>query len=312
MSWKLWVGVAVAACVATAVQAQETWYPSKYGANDTLGAVNNLSAEGAKRAAGLVKSGKVYALGLPTGPDSPVYGERKYTVEALHTPPQGQPALGENKVTAFDEKVTTSLGIGTQMDGLGHLGIDRRHYNGLQANDLATAKGLTKLDLSNIPPIVTRGVLIDMAKQLGGPPPAGKAFTPAEIQAALKAQNLTVGRGDVVLIHTGWMAAKLASDRTAFQTTEPGLGEAAAIWLADQGVVAIGADTIALEAIPFENPNRPFIVHQTLLAKKGVHILENVNVGPLAADGAHEFLFVLGQPRFVGTAQVVVNPVAIR
>lgn len=312
MGWTMWAAALAAVCVAGGAQAEEAWWPSKYGAADTLGAVNNLSPEGVKRAVGLVKTGKVYALGLPTGPDSPVYGERSYKAEAIHTPPLGQPAIAGSKVTAFDEKVTTSMGIGTQMDGLGHLGVDRRHYNGLQAEELARSGALQKLDLSNIPPIVTRGVLIDMAKHLGGPLPAGRAFTPAEIQGALKAQKLTVGKGDVVLLHTGWMAAKLASDKAAFQTSEPGLGEAAATWLADQGVVAIGADTIALEAIPFEDPNRPFVVHQTLLAKKGVHVLENVNVGPLAADGVHEFLFVLGQPRFVGTAQVVVNPVAIR
>jgi kynurenine formamidase len=311
MVGKLLGAALVAASIAGAAQAQDTWYPSKYGAADTLGAVNNLSPEGVKRAAALVKTGKVYALGIPTGPDSPVYGDRKYLAESIATPPAGQPPIGENKVTAFDEKVTTSMGIGTQMDGLAHLGIDHRHYNGLKADELA-ANGFKKLDMAAIPPIVTRGVLIDMAKHFGKPLAAGHAFTAADIQAALKAQKLSVGKGDVVLIHTGWMAAKFPSDRAAFNSSEPGLGLEAATWLADQGVVAIGADTIALEAIPFENPNRPFVVHQTLLAKKGVHVLENVNVGPLAADGVTEFLFVLGQPRFQGTVQLVVNPVAIR
>jgi kynurenine formamidase len=311
MVGKLVVGLLAAICVAGTAAAEEAWYPSKYGPEDTLGAVNNLSPEGVKKAAALVKTGKVYALGIPTGPDAPVYGERKYTAEALWTPPKGQPPLGENKVTAFDEKVTTSMGIGTQLDGLAHLGIDRRHYNGLHADDLAK-DGFKKLDIAAIPPIVTRGVLLDMRKHFGKPLAAGHAFTRADIEAAMRAQKVTVGKGDVVLLHTGWMADKLASDKAAFQASEPGLGLEAATWLADQGVVAIGADTIALEAIPFENENRPFVVHQTLLAKKGVHVLENVNVGPLAADGVGEFLFVLGQPRFQGTVQLVINPVAIR
>lgn len=306
------IGAALAAAlVGGAAQAQDTWYPSKYGASDTLGAVNNLSAEGVKKAASLVKTGKVYALGIPTGPDAPVYGERKYTAEGLWTPPKGQPPLGESKVTAFDEKVTTSMGIGTQLDGLAHLGIDRRHYNGLTADELA-ATAFKKLDIANIPPIVTRGILLDMRKHFGKPLVAGHAFTKADIEAVLKSSKLTVGKGDVVVLHTGWMAEKLNTDRKAFQDSEPGLGLEAATWLADQGVVAIGADTIALEAIPFENPNRPFVVHQTLLAKKGVHVLENLNVGPLAADGVTEFLFVLGQPRFQGVVQVVINPIAIR
>ena len=88
------------------------------------------------------------------------------------------------------------------------------------------ASGFKKLDMSAIPPIVTRGVLIDMAKHFGKPLAAGHAFTAADLQAALKAQKLTVGKGDVVLLHTGWMAAKLQSDRAAFNATEPGLGHA--------------------------------------------------------------------------------------
>ncbi len=303
---------ALAALVAGTAQAQDAWYPSKYGAADTLGAVNNLSPEGVRRAVSLVKTGKVYALGVPTGPASPVYGERKYTAEITPAPGVVVAPVGESKVTAHDEKVTTSMGIGTQMDGFGHLGIDHRYYNGRTGAEMNQPGGFKVLDLSGVPPIVTRGVLIDMVRHFGRPLVAGQVFNRAEIEAAMKAQKVTVGKGDVVLFHTGWLASKAESDKAAFSATEPGLGESGAIWLADQGVVAIGADTIALEAIPFENPNRPFVVHQTLLAKKGVHILENVNVGPLAADGVGEFLFVLGQPRFVGTVQVVINPIAIR
>lgn len=301
-----------AACVAGAAGAQETWYPSKYGAADTRGALNNLSPEGVKRAVALVKAGKVYALGVPTGPDSPAYGDRKYTAEIIQTPLQGEPPIGENKVTAHDEKVTTSMGIGTQMDGFGHLGIDHRYYNGLKGEDLRTPKGFSKLDLSNVPPIVTRGVLVNMAKHHGKAMlEGGHVLKRADIEAALKAQKLTIGKGDVVIFHTGWLKTA-ETDKAKFLATEPGIGEAEANWLADQGVVAIGADTVALEHIPFANENRQWIVHQTLLAKRGVHILENINTAALAADGVGEFLFVLGQPRFVGTVQVVINPIAIR
>jgi kynurenine formamidase len=310
-----WAAAATAAiALAGAAQAEESWYPSRFGADDLQGAVNNLSPEGVKRAAALVKTGKVYALGVPTGPDSPAYGDRKYTVEIIQTPAAGEPPLGDNKVTAHDEKVTTSMGIGTQMDGFGHLGIDHRFYNGLKGEDLRTkdGHGLAKLELSAVPPIVTRGVLIDMAKHFRKPMlDGGQVITRADVEAALKAQKLTVGKGDVVIFHTGWL--KMAeTDKAKFMAAEPGIGVEAATWLADQGVVAIGSDTFAVEHIPFADPNRQWVVHQTLLAKKGVHILENINTAELAADGAGEFLFVLGQPRFVGTVQVVVNPIAIR
>ncbi|MBL8770893.1 MAG: cyclase family protein [Phenylobacterium sp.] len=312
MGAKWWAAAAVWLAAAGAAQAQDAWHPSPYGKDDLRGAVNNLSAEGVKRAAALVRTGKVYALGVPTGPDSPAYGDRKYSAEIIQTPPPGQPPIGPNKVTAHDEKVTTSMGIGTQMDGFGHLGIDNRYYNGLKGEDLRTPKGFSRLDLADVPPIVTRGVLIDMTRHFGKPMlDGGQVITRADVQAALKAQKLTIGKGDVVLFHTGWMKV-METDKARFLATEPGIGEEAAVWLADQGVVAIGADTVALEHIPFADPDRQWVVHQTLLAKKGVHVLENINTAPLAADGVGEFLFVLGQPRFVGTVQVVINPIAIR
>jgi kynurenine formamidase len=114
-----------------------------------------------------------------------------------------------------------------------------------------------------------------------------------------------------VLFHTGWMAMA-KTDPKQFIAVQPGLGKDGAEYLASLGVVMIGADTAALEAIPFENPAHPFAVHLTLLAKNGVHVLENINTAELAKDGATEFLFVLGQPRFQGTVQAVVNPVAVR
>ena len=77
-------------------------------------------------------------------------------------------------------------------------------------------------------------------------------------------------------------------------------------------MVAVGADSTAVEVIPFENENRPFDVHQTLLARNGVYILENMWTAELAADRAYEFLFVLGQPKFKGAVQMVINPIAIR
>jgi kynurenine formamidase len=77
-------------------------------------------------------------------------------------------------------------------------------------------------------------------------------------------------------------------------------------------VVAVGGDGWAVEAIPPEDPNEAFPVHQILLARNGIYILENMNVGPLAADKGYEFLFVLGQPKFAGAVQAIINPIAIR
>ena len=93
---------------------------------------------------------------------------------------------------------------------------------------------------------------------------------------------------------------------------QPGLGVEGAEYLASLGVVAVGADTWGVEVVPFEDESMQFPVHPILLAKNGVYILENMNVGALASDEAWEFLFVLGQARFEGAVQGIINPVAIR
>ena len=298
--------------VPASASAQEAWYPSQYGPGDTKGAMNNLSPEGAVAAAKLVKTGKVYALGIVTGPDTPVWPGRSYSVAVMGIDDGGGAPIGETRVTGHDDVLMTFVGIGTQLDGFAHIGIDRRHYNGVHARDFYRLDGVTKFGTESIVPTATRGVLLDMTKHYKVTPlKPGTAFNRAEIDDAAKAAGVTIGKGDVVLFHTGWMATA-KTDPKQFIAVQPGLGEEGANYLASLGVVMIGADTAGLEVMPFERPERPFIVHQTLLTKHGIHILENISTAELAADGATEFMFVLGQPRFQGTVQAVVNPVAIR
>jgi kynurenine formamidase len=308
---RMLLAVVLSACSEGAIaqeQHREPWWDSPYGEADRLGAVNNLSPEGVKRASDLVRTGKVYTLGIPTAPESAAYGTRKYTVERQPGPDADYTPNGSQRVTAFDERVVSSMGIGTQIDGFGHLGVDHHYYNGVTGKEVATTRAL---QLADVPPIVTRGVLIDMTKHYGKPfLEIGDNYGRAEIEAAMRAQGVTVGKGDVVLFHTGWMAAKMIAEKDLYRSQEPGITEDGAIFLADIGVVAIGSDTVALEALP-SPPGKTFIVHQTLLAKRGVHVLETIDTNQLAADSVKEFMFVLGIPRFVGTVQMVINPVAI-
>lgn len=287
----------------------QDWVPSRFGADDRIGAANYLNAERVLQAAGLIESGRVYSLGIETAEDSPAYGSRTYDINIVAS--GANVPVGADVVTSNDERVSTSFGIGSQIDGLGHLGIGNQYYNGVTASDIVRDDGLAELGTHTIPPIVTRGVLLDMAAYYGVNLVAeGTAFNRAEIEAAARAQGLAIRQGDVVLFHTGWMQL-LGEDDERFISVEPGPGVEGAQYLADLGVVAIGADTPALEVIPFETPGRAFAVHQTLLAKNGVYILESMNTAELAADGVHEFLFVLGQPKFKGAVQAVINPIAI-
>lgn len=290
----------------------EAWYPSRYGADDTLGAINLLSPEKVVDAARLVTTGKTYALGVLTGPEAPAYAPRRFSMTILQPGDGTGATAGSNKTTGNDDMMVTWLGIGSQIDGLGHVGIDHRYYNGLHASEFVTPEGLSKLGTHELPPIVTRGVLLNIAKLMNQEMlPEGTAINGDEIRAAAQAQGVTIGQGDVVLLHTGWLNMA-DQDPQRFIAVQPGLGVDGARYLAGLGVVAVGADSAALEVVPHEDPTQAFPVHQELLTKNGVYILESMNTRELAADGVSEFLFVLGQPRFVGAVQTVINPVAIR
>ena len=302
----------VAATLASGAAAADDWYPSKYGAEDTLGAINNLSNAKVIQAAQLVTEGKTYRLGVETGPNSPAYPPRSYSMTVLQLSDGTGTPLGANQATGNDDLINFWMGIGSQLDGLGHMGINHVYYNGNHASDFVRNTGLEKLAIDKLPPIVTRGVMLDMAKHLGKEIlPEGTAFNSEEIKGAASAQGVTIEAGDVVLFHTGWLNVA-ESDAERFMSGQPGLGVDGAKYLAAQGVVAVGADTWALEVLPSEDPQLAFPVHPELLAKNGVYILENMDTRGLAQDGVSEFLFVLGVPRFVGAVQAVINPIAIR
>ena len=298
-------------CILSLAQDDADWYPSKYGPNDTLGAINNLSEQGTVNAAKLVKTGKVYPLGVLTGWETPAYSPRTYSITILDGPGTGA-TQGENKTSGNDDLLVTWMGIGSQIDGLGHIGIDHVYYNGLKAEDFVNLTGLTELSVDKLPPIVTRGVLLDMTAHFGVDMlTEGTVFNSAEIQAQAAAQDVAIHNGDVVLFHTGWINLT-GVDNERLMSGAPGLGVNGAAWLAHQGVVAVGSDTWGLEVIPHEDATHAFPVHQELLTKNGVYILENMDTRALAKDEGWEFMFVLGQPRFEGSVQAVINPIAIR
>ncbi len=306
------VFVAVVALVLTwgHTAADEDWTRSQWGPDDEIGSANYLTPERVKLAASLVKTGKTYALGMVTSPATPAYPPRHYKVYVWELE-----LGGPNKLTATDDLAVTWLGVGSQIDGFGHVGIDHVHYNGVKAQDIVSLTGLKKFGVEQIPPIVARGVLLDMHKYYGVEMIAnGTAFNRKEIDAVAKQQGIQIQEGDVVLFHTGWLEQfeQMGEGEAGLGYPEPGLGVEGARYLVEKGVVAIGADTWALEAIPFEKVAERFPVHQELLAKAGTYILENMNTAELASDEAYEFMFVLGAARMAGAVQMIVNPIAIR
>ncbi|MFA7281404.1 MAG: cyclase family protein [Sterolibacterium sp.] len=293
--------------------AQTTWYPSKWGPADELGTANYMTSETALQAARLVKTGKVYSLGITVSPTTPAYPPRSCSLYIVQPGQTGSAeGLGPTHTTFNDDILNCWMGIGTQIDGLGHIGVGDRYYNGLKWGEFASISGLKKLGADKIPPLVARGVLLDMAAYFGVEVVMeGTAFNPAEIEGAAKRQGVAIKQGDVVIFHTGWLSL-IDKEPKRYASVEPGLGREGARYLVSKGIVAVGADTWAVEAIPFEKDAGVFEVHQILLPMSGTYILENINTAELAKDKAYEFMFVLGQNKYQGSVQSMINPVAIR
>lgn len=285
--------------------------PSKWGEHDTLGSANYLSSDLALKAAELVTEGKVYALGIPVGSETPAVAPRSVSVTVLMPDQYGGSTFGSNEASYLDDMITGWLGVGTQIDSLAHAGKQGTFYNGNRAIDFVRSTGVTKLGIDGIPPIVTRGVLIDIARYRGvARLEAGEVIDAKELRAAAEAQGVEIREGDVVILHTGWLSV-LYEDAERFLAGQPGIDRSAAEFLVSRHVVAVGADNWGLESVPFQT-DAYFDVHVMLLAENGTYILEALDTRELAADRVYEFMFVLGQPRFVGAVQAIVNPIAIK
>ena len=247
--------------------------------------------------------------------DTPAYPPRTFAVTVLQPGQVAGTSLGPTKTTYNDDIITGWVGVGSQIDGLGHIGVDNVYYNCLKGAEFAAADGLKKLGIEKIPAIATRGILLDMVGYLGGTDPVkeGTAFNRAEIDGAMKKQGITkpIEKGDVVLFYTGWTKL-IGKDNKRYNAGEPGLGLEGAKYLASLGVAAIGADTWGLEVLPFEKNAGVFEVHQILLPLNGIYILENMHTEEMVKDQAWEFLFTLGPSRITGAVQAIINPIAIK
>ena len=308
----------IATALSIGVGASAAWAQdcdhSHWGPEDQLGSANLISTERTLQAAKLIKQGKSMPLGIVIGPDTPAFPPRSLSLQVVQ-PNQH----GGQKLSSFgyegnynDDLLQTWIGIGSQLDGLGHLGEDGMYYNCLDEKEISAISGLTKLGTHAVPPLVGRAVIIDMAKHMDKDVlAAGEHFGEAEITAAMEAQQITVNEGDIVLFHTGWTDGMMESDPTAWGSTEPGLNNEGAVFMASMNPMAVGADTWGLEAIPPKEGDKVFYGHVTLLKDNGIYILETMNTGPLVAEGVQEFMFVLGQPLIKGTVQAMINPVAL-
>ena len=303
----------LALIVATSTVSADECVPSPWGADDQIGAANRVTPERTAAAAKLVKKGISHPLGIVIEPGMPAYPPRYTQLQVVQPNQQFNADLGVGwEASSNDDVLQMWLGTGPQLDGLGHMGEAGEFYNCNQGKDFSIITGLTKLDISGIPPMVGRGVMIDIAKQMGVDSlQAGQPITSDDIKAAMKSQGVTVGEGDVVLLHTGYTDATLKQNPSLWAGSIPGITNEASVFLAGLKPMAVGADTWGLGAVPPRAGDKIFYDHVVLLKQHGIYILETMNTGRLADEGVHEFMFVLGQARLKGAVQMIINPVAM-
>jgi len=295
---------------------QAPWWPSLYGQQDQIGSLNRITPAVTAAAAKLVRSGETVDLGRTLDEKSPAFPGRWWHQSLnvaphfinRHDDPDG---LGRNQVNWITEIQSGTFQVGTQLDTIGHLQIGDRFYNGWTTRQLVTESGLARFGTETIPPIVTRGILLDIAALKGVDRlDKGYVITVADIEAALKRERLEIRAGDAVLFHTGWGALWGKDDKT-FLSGEPGVGLAAATWLNDHKIAITGADTWSYGAVPGEDPDRPFIVPQTMYVRWGLFGLENLATEAIARRGVHEFLFVVTHAKTRGSTAAIVAPAAV-
>jgi kynurenine formamidase len=293
-------------------QAYPSCHKSKWGPDDQMGALNHITPQNVLAAAKLVKRGRSMRMGIETNSRTPAFPPRSFAITVLTPGQEYGRSLGETKTNYNDDIIAGWVGIGSQLDGLGHIGIDGVYYNCSKGADFVTAAGLKKFGIETVPPIATRGVILDMVGLTGRDPvPEGTAFNRKEIEAAMARQKTPpIGRGDVVIFYTGWTKL-IGKDDKRYGSVEPGLGIEGARYLASLGAAMVGADTWGLEVIPFEDPKKIFHVHQILIAENGIMILENVNAEQAVKDGVYEGLFTLGPSRITGAVQAIINPILV-
>jgi kynurenine formamidase len=286
---------------------RENWH--RWGAEDERGALNHIDAASVKRAAELVSLGQVINLAQPLSARTPVPPHRA-GMQHFMGRSGGDYAAGARRPGGFQFAEDTLLmpaHIGTHIDALCHAWYDDQLYNGFPGSGTRGSIGAARCGIDKMGPIVSRGVLLDVAGMRGGPLPDGVAIGAGDLERAAGVAGAEPGTGDVVLIRTGWDERDAA---TMVFNTEPGLDVSAALWLAEREVAVVGADNFAVEVLPFAT-GTVFPVHQRLIRDFGIPLLEGLVLKQLAETGRHTFLFAASPLPVVGGTGSPISPIAI-
>ncbi len=289
--------------------AQEAW--GRWGATDEAGAPNLIGAAQVMRAAGLVKTGRVVPLAQKIHGRMPQSGHRAGFSHFMGRD-GGDYAAGAQRPGGFqfaEDTVVLPLHTGTHIDALCHAWCGDQLYNGFPGNTVRSTTGGQKLGVEKLPPLVTRGILLDLA--FAGPLTDGTPVGRAMLEQACARAGVMPEAGDAVLLRTGWLEAQEGkANRLISFDTEPGLDVEGALWLAARDIALVGADNYAIEVLPFPK-GEVFPVHQRLLRDHGIPLLEGMQLKPLAEAGGTQFLLMAAALPIQGATGSPLTPVAV-
>ncbi|MEJ2312073.1 MAG: cyclase family protein [Gemmatimonadales bacterium] len=317
-------GSTLAASASGQTREEGPWWPHPiWGPDDRVGASNWITADKILEALSLAATGEVFELGHPYERGMPVFGARSYTLYIPGSPTYNEP-FGANRLIGHDEFVCAEIGqVGTQFDGLGHIGTRLTlpdgserdvFYNGVTVEEMRSAYGLRQLGVEHVKPIITRGVLVDVAgyKRVGTLPESYE-ITVEDVRGALARQGMSesdLRPGDAILFRYGW---SVHWDNAArYNQNPPGIGLEVARWVVDRRASMVGSDSWTTEVVPNPDPALSFPVHQVLIPENGIHNLENMVLDEIAEAGVYEFLFIFTPLPLVGATGSPGRPLAIR
>jgi kynurenine formamidase len=255
---------------------------------------------------------RVYDLGRPLEAGTPVApGHPNFRMALMR---RHGDVVRKDGSSSANELISTSGHTGTHIDALAHFSKDGGLHGGEDATEASKGGRFKVHGAETIAPIVTRGVLLDVAAAEGsGALEPGRAITAADIGKTIKHHGIEIGKGDAVLFRTGWPTARYLDEPlyVGWPTGVPGPDVSAALWLAERGIHVTGSDTIAYEWLAPGAGHANLPVHVTLLVDNGIHIIEVLDLEELAADGVREFLFVCSPLKLVGATGSPVRPLAL-
>lgn len=276
----------------------------RWGPDDQRGTLNLITPATVLDALAQVRLGRVVTLGCPVGPDAPIFRGRPGTQHLVR--------YFDGRPTGYaDDALVLNSHSSTHLDALSHNFLDGHIYNGASVAEAISSFGATRNAIDNVGAIVTRGILLDIARHRGVETlSAGDAVTRDELDACARQQDIEPRSGDVCLVRTGWMR-QFAADRPLFDSGEPGLGLDVADWFFEHGIVALGADNGAVDVLPSEPGVRAFGLHPRIINQQGGYLVEYLDLEELATTEVYAFLFVAAPLKIAGGSGSPLNPLAI-